>query len=795
MNGLTTAEARARLAAEGPNALPGRNERTLFAIALEVVREPMFLLLIAAGAIYVVLGDVREAIVLGASVLVMIAIAVVQERRAERALEALRELSSPRALVMRDGERVRIAGAEVVRGDVVVLEEGDRVPADAVVQSANELEVDESLLTGESLPVRKNAWEKVFSGTLVVKGQGSAEVFATGARSELGGIGISLATLEREETALERETRRLVKIVATFALAVCAGLIAFDLAMRGAWLGAILSGVTLAMALVPEEFPVVLTVFLALGAWRISRHGVLTRRMPAIEMLGAATVLCVDKTGTLTENHMSVVETPARVIDTAAMACELEPYDAMDRAIVGAASGEAIIRRSEWRLERDYPLTPEFLAVCHAWRASSGSVQVALKGAPETVLKLCGRLDLLPEIERGAARGWRLLGIAEAASTEVLPEPAAYAFRWVGFVALADPLRASVPEAVALCRRAGIRVVMITGDFPGTAQEIARQAGLAAGTVVTGEQIEKMSDRDLARVVEEASVFARVAPQQKLRLVNAFKAAGEVVAMTGDGVNDAPALKSAHIGIAMGRRGSDVAREAAALVLLEDDFAALVETVRLGRRIYRNIRAAMRYIVSVHVPTAGMAFLPLAFGWPIVLFPVHIVFLEFVIDPACSIAFEAEPSEEGAMQRPPRDPAAPLFDARMLGVSVALGAAVLVAVAAFYAWLLHAGRSEGEARALAFAAIVFGNLSMILAYRSRERLILGGLAVRNVPLWTIVGGTLVALGLALYVPSVAALFRFTAPVAADLLLALVAGFLAVAAWDVYRVARAIDLPQ
>ncbi|HET7362927.1 MAG TPA: cation-translocating P-type ATPase [Burkholderiales bacterium] len=755
--GLTSAEAAARLAAEGPNALPASRGRRLLGLALEVLREPMFALLIAAAAIYVVLGDLREALVLGGSVVLIIAIAVVQERRAERALEALRELASPRALVIRDGERRRVAGAEVVRGDLMLLAEGDRVAADARLAAVNELELDESLLTGESLPVAKAPGDAVYSGTLVVKGQGRAAVSATGARTELGRIGASLATLEAEPTALERETRRLVKLVALFAAVFCLAVAAAHFLTRGDALGAVLAAVTLAMALLPEEFPVVLTVFLALGAWRIARRGVLTRRMSAIEMLGAATVLCVDKTGTLTENRMSVVETPQAMIDVAALACELEPYDAMDRAIVAAASSDAHTARAKWRLELDYPLDPDFLAVCHAWRAPDGALRVAVKGAPETVLGLCGRQDLLPEVARASSRGWRLLGVAQAEHHGApLADPAGYAYRWVGFLALADPLRASVPAAVALCRRAGIRVVMITGDFPGTALEIARQAGIDAGEAISGAEIDAMDDAALARAVERASVFARVRPQQKLRLVAAYKAAGEVVAMTGDGVNDAPALKSAHIGIAMGRRGSDVAREAAALVLLEDDFGSLVETVQLGRRIYENIRAAMRYIVAVHVPTAGVAFAPLVFGWPLVLFPLHIVFLEFVIDPACSIAFEAEPSDARAMHKPPRAPGARLFDGRMLATSFVLGVAVLIAVLALYAWALHAGRAEAEARAIAFAGIVFGNVALIFASRP-------SLTARNAALWWIAGGALAALAATIYWPPAAALFRFAPP--------------------------------
>src|SRR5688572_6761098 len=389
-DGLSSAEAAARLAADGPNALPGAQRRSLPALAFEVVREPMLLLLLAAAGIYLLVGDLHEALVLAASIGVVIAITVGQELKAERALEALRDLSSPRALVLRDGERRRIAGAEVVRGDLLVLAEGDRVSADARLEAAQDLELDESLLSGESLPVGKRAADAVFSGTLVVKGQGRALVTATGARSELGRIGVSLATLDSGKTSLERETARIVKLVAAFALALSAAMMAAHYALRGGALESVLAGLTLAMAVIPEEFPVVLTVFLALGAWRISRHGVLTRRMPAIEMLGAATVLCVDKTGTLTGNRMSVVETAQEAIDVAALACEIDAVDPMDRAIVSQADDKVIQKRKDWALERDYPLSDRFLAVCHAWREPAGALRVAVKGAPETVLALCG---------------------------------------------------------------------------------------------------------------------------------------------------------------------------------------------------------------------------------------------------------------------------------------------------------------------------------------------------------------------------------------------------------------------
>jgi Ca2+-transporting ATPase len=811
--GLSAAEARARLAADGPNLLPGAERRQTLAIALGVVREPMFLLLIAASAIYLLLGDVREALVLAASIAVVMAITVAQERRSERALEALRDLASPRAKVVRDGIEQRIAGAEVVRGDLLILSEGDRVPADARLVAANELMVDESLLTGESVPVDKRPGRgearehRVYSGTLVVKGRGRAEVLATGARTEFGGIGASLAGLSPEKTALQRETARIVRIVAFGAVAVSLLLALAHVAVRGEWLPGMLAGLTLAMALLPEEFPVVLTVFLALGAWRISRHGVLTRRMPAIETLGAATVLCVDKTGTLTENRMALAELlpapgvpRAALLGAAALACELDPFDPMERALLSAAAVEtpqAARVRSEWRLERDYPLSSGFLAVCHGWRSPEGAAQVAMKGAPETVIALCrmgeaARHAALEEAADAARRGLRLLGVARAGWPQAAwpDDPGAFELEFLGFAALADPLRATVPGAVAQCRRAGIRVVMITGDHAATALAIARQAGIGHdGRVLGGEQIAAMDDAALAAAVREVRVFSRISPQQKLRLIAAYKAAGEVVAMTGDGVNDAPALKAAHIGVAMGRRGTDVAREASSLVLLEDDFGSIVATVRLGRRIYENIRNAMRYIVAVHVPTAGMSFLPLAFGWPVFLFPVHIVFLEFVIDPTCAVVFEAESSEEGAMQRPPRHPAEPLFNLRMLAGALLVGAAVLACVCLAYAWAQNSGRSEGEVRAIGFASIVFGNLAMILAHRAPDRSIFATLARPNPAFWWVVLGALGALAIAVYFPPLAQVFRFAPLAAGDVATAAGAGLAGVLAIEALRLVR------
>jgi Ca2+-transporting ATPase len=812
--GLASAQARERLEADGPNALPAPARGAIIPLLLGVLREPMFLLLIAAVTVYLVLGDVREALVLAASLVVVIAITVVQERRTERALEALRDLSSPRALVRRDGVEVRIAGADVVRGDLLLLREGDRVPADARLVETHGLALDESLLTGESVPVDKSAstdgaGSSVYGGTLVVRGTALAEVVATGPRSEMGRIGASLARIEPGRTRLEEETARVVRVIAGVALVLCIAVAFLYMALRGDPLAGILAGLTLAMALLPEEFPVVLTVFLALGAWRISHHGVLTRRMPAIEMLGATTVLCCDKTGTLTENRMSVAQTwfdgqwhargepgaDAALLEAAALACEPSPFDPMERALLDAAPPPGPGRAGA-SLEQRYPFSASFLAVCHGWRLASGERVAALKGAPETVLRLCA---LAPEqlaaaqaaAAEAATRGLRLLGVAHARWEEHAwpAAPGQVAFTFLGFVALADPLRPAVPGAIGLCRRAGIRVVMITGDHPATARAIAAQAGIDATRVLTGIEIEAMDGATLAAAVKSAQVFARVAPAQKLRLVEALRAAGEVVAMTGDGVNDAPALRAAHIGVAMGRRGTDVAREAAALVLLEDDFTSIVGTVRLGRRIHDNIRNAMRFLVAVHVPLAGMAFLPLMAGWPLFVLPVHVVFLEFVIDPACTLVFEAERSEPHIMDRPPRRASERLFDAGALALGLALGASVLAAVALTYGWALAAGLDAPGARALAFAALVCGDLGLIFANRSHALTAVELLGHPNPALWWILGGTLAALGAAIFVPALAQLFAFGPVTTLHLAGACALGFGSVAWYDAWKLAR------
>ncbi len=824
--GLSDEEAHRRLLTLGPNELPSAKRRSVAAILLDVVREPMFLLLLAGGTLYFLLGDLQEALMLLGFVFVVMGITLYQEQKTERALEALRDLSSPRALVIRGGRQLRIAGREVVPGDIVLLAEGDRVPADGVLVQTTSMSVDESLLTGESVPVTKSvvgpddaalaglAMERpggddlpfVYSGTLVVQGQAIARILATGAATELGKIGKALETVDSHRTRLQKETGRLVQRLALIGLALCVVVVLAYWLTRGSLIHGILAGITLAMATLPEEFPVVLTVFLALGAWRISKQQVLTRRVPAVETLGSATVLCVDKTGTLTMNRMrvdtivagansmhlgdmpvdSLPEPYHALVEYAILASQKDPFDPMEQAM--KRLGELTLASTEhlhddWQLVQEYPLSKELLAMSRVYRApDTRDYLIAVKGAPEAVSDLChlpssASAHVAEQVAALADRGLRILGVAHATFRE--PELPGiqhdFSFCFLGLIGLADPIRPGVPSSVRECKSAGIRVIMITGDYPGTALNIAREIGLPTGSIITGPELAQMEETLLARRAQTTSIFARVVPEQKLKLVSALKAAGEVVAMTGDGVNDAPALKEADIGIAMGSRGTDVAREASDLVLLNDDFSAIVAAVRLGRRIYDNIKKAIAYILAVHIPIAGMSLLPVLFDWPLVLLPVHILFLELIIDPTCSIVFEAEPEEADVMRKRPRRPDERLFSRNTVVLSLLQGLGVLLVVLVVFIFARSSGLGEAASRTLTFTALVVANLGLMLTNRSWDRTIFATMRVRNGALWWVAGAAVVVLTAVLALPPLRGLFHFAAVEPVPLLAAIGAG--------------------
>jgi Ca2+-transporting ATPase len=809
--GLAQREAARRLKQYGPNIVAARSSRSLVRIARETLREPMFLLLLVAAGLYLVFGDLAEGIFLSAGALLSLALVVVQEARSERALAALNELAEPRARVMRDGALVTIPARELVPGDIVLIAEGGRVPADARLIEGSAIEVDESTLTGEAAACTKVAAgagqgggetsdtdsAAVFASTLVLRGQALAEVTRTGAATRIGQIGAALHDIQEQPTLVQRDIRQLIGRIGILAGVFCVAVAVTYGLLRHDWFQGALSGLTLAISLIPEEFPMVLVIFMALGAWRMAKHNVLVRRSAVIETLGATTLLCADKTGTITQNHMAVRQVwragkahdlsdellaePRAVVEAAQLASAVQPHDPMDVA-VHAAAGPA----GGADLVRSYPLSPEFLAVVQVWKGPGARGLVyAAKGAPETILNICGPDEMTRErvekaIHEMASAGMRVLGVATASvegTTEVDPRQLGYEFE--GLLGFEDPVRADVPAALDRARGAGVEVAMITGDYPATALAAAREAGIdTSAGVLTGAEAELAAD------ISHVRVFARVMPQQKLTLVRCFRDAGHVVAMTGDGVNDAPALAAADVGIAMGQRGTDVAREASDLILLDDRFASVVTGIALGRRIFMNLRRAMTYIAAIHIPVAGLALLPLLLGLPPMLYPMHLVLLELIIDPLCSIVFEAEPSEADAMEKPPRDAREPLFGRTQIVIAAIQGMVLLASVLGFYLWLNRMGAGEGEARAAAFVALVSGHLALapaVLAARSP------GIQGRHRwMLWLVASGASLLLLLMLAAPELREIMRFSVPSAQELLAAVAVGIVA-GGWSAIRV--------
>lgn len=761
IKGLGAGEAAARLHADGPNLLPGSEPQSFSRIALGVIREPMFLMLLTAGAGYLMLGDTAEALFLLASVLLIVALTLFQERKTQRALEALRDLSAPRALVLRDGVELRIACGEVVAGDVLVLREGDRIAADAKLLEGA-LEVDESLLTGESVPTPKlpesaqargrdpdgDTRTSVYAGTVITQGTGLARVYATAGRTAMGRIGVSLATTQPPASKLYRQSRQIVRGFAGGGLAVAVLLVLLAWLRDGQGLVAsLLPAIAFAMAVLPEEIPVVLAVFLALAAWRLSRQNILARRVDAVEVLGAITVLAVDKTGTLTLNRMELVELVGinaafkagsdaplsaaltELLECAVLATPLKPFDPMEkaiRAVADARLGPDSKARMGAEEVRQYPLTPQLLAVTHVYGSGMpGRYLLVSKGAPEAIIGLC-RLEpsrreaIQGQVQDMAARGLRVLAVARGdwAGTGLPASQHELTLRFVGLLGLVDPLRPTVPQAVQDCDEAGIRVIMMTGDHPVTAGAIARQAGLAhPDDVLTGTEIDALDDAALQGRLRSAAICARLRPEQKLRLVRALQAHGSTVGMTGDGVNDAPALKAADVGIAMGERGTDVAREAAALVLLDDSFASIATAIRQGRHVDDNIRSAVRFVFAVHVPIVALALVPALLRWPALMLPAQIILLELIIDPACSIVFEAQPADPHLMRRPPRPLADSPFALRNMayGLLQGLGLALVLLVA--NAYMLAQGWPAVEIRTTLFVSLVAGLFLLVLVHR------------------------------------------------------------------------------
>ena len=814
--GLTTAQAEAQRRVFGKNELEATRRRPVLDSLRNIATEPMFLLLAVASALYFFLGDLTEALMMVLSIVFVAGIEVYQGAKSERALEALRLYTRAQVRALRDGKWVEMPSEELVPDDVVGVEEGERIPADGVLLEQHDLSVDESVLTGESLTVTKstNADENLlFQGTSAATGKGIFKVIATGARTEFGKLGKSIESIDPEPTPLQVQIKRFVRqmgIVGAVAFVVVFGL---NFWIENDFWKALLFSLTLAMAILPEEIPVAFSAFMGLGAYRMIQSGILAKQPKTVESLGSATVICLDKTGTITENRMSVAEVADfsgqnRTLEYALWASEPEPFDAMEKALlVGQLptnaqppeSASPADPRTGFQLIKEYPLSGRPPMMTHVWEKAGGTRIIAGKGAVERVLDVSGvegdlRQRVLTKTEEMAGQGYRVLGVASAVweNQDFPADQGEFPWKLEGLVAFYDPPKENVAQVFQKFYRAGLRVLMITGDHAATARNIAQRTGLQGWeTELTGDEVMKFTEADLRQAVKETNVFARMFPEAKLRVVNALKANGEVVAMSGDGVNDGPALKAAHIGVAMGRKGTEIAKSAASLVLLKDDLNAMVTAIRMGRRIYDNLRKAIRYIISIHLPIVLVVLVPLLFGWPYahILLPLHVIFLELVMDPIAAIAFENEPTEPNLMRKPPRPGHASLFSGGELAFSLLQGAVITAGVLFMYHIGLWQGKNEEGVRSMVFATLVAANLFLTLANRSFDYALHRTLFYKNRMLPIILGISAVLLLAILYVPFLGNLFRMTALSASDLGWCVLAGFVSVGWFEGWKAVR------
>lgn len=725
---------------------------------LGVFKEPMFILLFGTALLYFLLGEIREACIMMFFVIFVASITFIQEWRTEKTLHALKELTSQEVKVLRAGKEMKIKSSELVPGDIVYLSEGERIPADCEVLKVSNFSVDESVLTGEAEPVfkvtksslenkesaeeKKDYWKSdmVYAGTLSIFGKSIVKVVSIGFNTEYGKIGKAVREAKDELTPLQKKVQSLVKNLAVVGLVLCILVIGLTYLYNHNLIQSILSGLTLAMGIIPEEFPVVLTVFLSLGAFRLAKKNTIMRKVSAVETLGSTTILAVDKTGTITKNEMTVKNVFYRSFYTAdefndehlsklmVLSCEKDPYDPMEKAILKLASRNINMNNKELNMKVAHKIAfdAKTKRMANIFKREEG-YYVAAKGSPETILPLCNLKDeekdgILKVIDDMASKGLRVISLADLNTEKVQENMEDYNLNFRGLIGLQDPPKEGVKEAVKLCKKAGIRVVMITGDYNKTAMAIGNEIGLRfKSCAITGEEIDNMSEEELREVVKHCDIFSRVIPEHKMRIVKALKANGEIVAMTGDGVNDAPALKNADIGIAMGKRGTDVAKEAAHMILMDDDFTTIVNSVRDGRRIFDNIRKAMVYIMVIHIPIMTLALFSPVFNLPQILLPVHIVLLELIIDPTCSIVFEGEEAEPYIMEQPPRNPKEPLLTKNMTIKVILQGTSMFLASFIPFHFMVDNGIAVEVARSFALMTLVTSNVILVLVNRSNTQ--------------------------------------------------------------------------
>jgi len=782
--------------------------------AKDTVKEPMVILLLIAALLYFVSGQIGDGIFMACAVSLVISISLYQESRSRNALAALKNLTQPTCRVIRDQEVKEVKREDIVVGDLMIIEEGVIVPADGRILQSNDFSVNESILTGESLPVGKSKEMagnvktalEVFQGTTVVAGLAICEVISVGDKTVLGKVGSSVDSIQNEKTPLQLQINSFVKKMALAGISVFLIVWAINYFQSHIVLDSLLKALTLAMSILPEEIPVAFTTFMALGAWRLMKHGIIVKQTKTVETLGSATVICTDKTGTITENRMSLakvfvlstekISSPGAgaeeiaLVRAAMWASEPIAFDPMEKALHDAYERSALTdERRQYKMIREYPLDGKPPMMTHIFENAEGVRIISAKGAPEAMLavsQLTGqeRSRVNQALEVLTTDGYRVLGVgvADLTGNDFPEKQQDLKFTFMGLVAFYDPPKKNIEAVFEAFYRAGIAVKIITGDNAATTLTIARQVNFrGAGETMNGEELMKMDERQLNEKVMKVNIFTRMFPEAKLRILNALKANNHIVAMTGDGVNDGPALKGAHIGIAMGKRGSELAKDVSSLILIDDDLAKMVDAIGMGRKIYTNLKKAIQYIISIHVPIILIVFIPLVLGWvyPNIFSPVHVIFLELIMGPTCSIIYENEPMEKNAMVRKPRAFTRTFFSARELSTSVLQGLVIAFGALSIYQLSVHQGYNEEITRTMIFVTLISSNVFLTLVNRSFYYSVLTTLTYKNNLVLIIIGVTVFLTGALLYIPGLNDFFQFERISGRQLAISALAGFVSV----------------
>jgi len=815
--GLNSEEVISSRKANGSNQLRLKSEHRFVKLLKEIILEPLFIILVGAAVIYFLLNKQNEGFIMLAAIVFVSGISFYQENKSQNAVDALKKLSDPNAKVIRDGLVCVIPSVELVVHDIILVEDGNIIPADAEVLEAHDFTVNESTLTGESLPVTKdinNQSNQVLQGTMVNTGSCIARVVAVGMNTRFGKIGQTLSEIKVSKTPLQLQIKRFVQSL------VIAGVFAFLIVLGINWyvsnsfLSGLLQGLTLAMSILPEEIPVAFSTFMALGAYQLQKQKVIAMSPHTVETLGAATVICTDKTGTITENTMqlsaifdlkknkvydytSLKVEENEVLEYAMWSSETEPFDPMEKSIHAAYTevcGQDM--RSNYHMVHEYPLSGKPPMMTHVFENLEKERLIAVKGSVEAVAKhsqLSAQESelIFKQSKAFASKGYRVLAVGRSLyrSDPFLLTQEEYEFEFLGLIAFYDPPKKNMAEILQGFYKAGIEVKMITGDYPETAVAIAGQIHLKNSTLVlSGQEVSEMSIDDLREKVKHTNIFARMFPEAKLRIIEALKANGEVVAMTGDGVNDGPALKAAHIGIAMGLRGSEIAKRSAALILLDDDLAHMPEAVAMGRRIYENLKKAIQYIISIHIPIILIVTLPLVLLWKYtgIFSPVHVIFLELIMGPICSIVFEREPIEKNSMLKPPRQLSVTFFSFRELFLSIIQGLAITLVCLGLGYYFMQKGNSVEVVRTIIYATLIFSNLFLTLVNRSFVYSVIESFKNKNRLLPVFLGISILVLLFSIYQPFMRGVFEFAMISPAMLLLCFLSAMFGVGWIEVYK---------